>query len=1251
MVDTLTPAAGSRLPELPPSPEPAGWLRRLVGYCLRRRSDAVLAFGGALVSSSLAALTPLVARHVVDTVAAGSRASVTPWALLLVAAGVLRFAAGALRRYRAGRLGLDVQLDLRNDLLAAVQRLDGARQDAVATGQLVSRSISDLQLVQGLLFFVPNLTGNVLLFFVSLGIMLVLSPLLTLVALAVAPGLWLVATRSRRQLFPANWHAQQQAAEIAGAVEAAVTGVRVVKGFGQERRELARLERLSRSLFASRLRVVRISSVWNPLLQAVPSLGQVGILAFGGWLALRGSISLGTFLAFSAYIGSLVAPVRQLGALLVMGQQARAGVERVLEILDLQPSVQESPHARTLPADAPLGVELDDVTFGYDPDRPVLRGFSLRVRPGEAVALVGASGSGKSTVTELVSRLYDVQSGAVRVGGVDVRDLTLASLRGALGVVPEEAFLFSDTVRANLAYARPEASDEEVTAAALVAQADGFVRALPDGYDTRVGEQGLTLSGGQRQRVALARTLLADPRVLVLDDATSAIDPTTEGRIHEALRPLLAGRATLVVAHRRSTLALADRVAVLEGGRVVDVGTVDELDARSPVFRRLLSGELTPDDPGDHDDGAAEVAPAAAKPLRPTAARSLSTGAVAAPGGPGGMMAGLAAVPVTDSLRTLLDALPPATDEPAVDLAAAEASDLEFSLSRLLRPFALPLLLGLVLVGLDAAAQIAVPAIVRTAVDSGVTKHSEAVLLWAAAAAALVVSLDWGVNLLQQRVTGRTGERLLFVLRVKTFAHLQRLGLDYYERELAGRIMTRMTTDVDALSQFLQTGLTSAVISVLSLLGVLVAMLVLDAPLAGVLVATLPVLAVATFVFRRLSVPVYAESRERVSAVNAAFQEGVAGLRVTQLARREQRDSAAFAAAGKSYRDSRLRAQRYIAAYFPGVELLSEVATALVLLVGASRVREGSLSSGALIAFLLYVELFFAPVQQVSQVFDGYQQASVGLRRLRELLRTPTTTPWTADPEPVGRVRGELELDDVHFRYAEGSPEAIAGITLRIAAGEDVALVGATGAGKSTVLKLVARFYDPTSGAVRVDGVDLRRLDLEDYRQQLGYVPQEPYLFEGTVRDAIAYGRPDATDDDVRRAAEAVGADEMVRRLPGGYDAAVGERGRGLSAGQRQLLSLARAELVDPAVLLLDEATAALDLATEAAVREATARLRHRRTTLTVAHRLQSAARAGRVIVLDGGRVVEDGTHDELLGAGGAYAELWASYGAHRVTG
>ncbi|GAA3437859.1 ABC transporter ATP-binding protein [Kutzneria kofuensis] len=1186
-----------------------------------------MTLAGVAVSTACSVLAPLIGQRVIDRVIVAHLDPLTPYIVLLVLAGVIRFAAAATRQYFGGRLALDVQRELRADVFAATQRLDSARRDEMSSGQLLSRACTDVSLVQGLLDGLPMAAGTVLLFGGYLIVMLWLSPLLTAVALLVGPGLAIAAHLSHRTLFPASWAAQQQAGELAGILGENTAGVRVVRAFGQEERELSRFVAAAKVLFARRLRLVRLNSVFNPFLQSIPALGLVAVLLVGGWLALTGRVSLGVFVAFAAYMTQLVVPVRYLAGVITYGQQVLAGITRVFQVIDARPVVRDRPDAEPLPS--PRGrIDFDRVSFGYG-SGSVLADVSLRVDEGETIAVVGPSGSGKSTLALLLSRCRDVDSGAVRLDGQDVRDLELDSVRRAVAVVSEDPFLFHDTVRANIAFGRPDADDAEITAAARAAQADEFVQLLPAGYDTVLGEQGMALSGGQRQRIALARALLADPRVLVLDDATSAVDPVVEAEIHAALRERRGRGTTVVIAHRPSTLNLADRICVLDAGAVVDTGTHAELLERCPDYRRLMVDETTDQDFPD---------PWRQLPVTATARgdrRSLPS----VPHQAGGRLeSSPESLAATSELLAQVAALPPETDAPAVSDAAA--ADPGFGLRSLLRPFARGLLLSVALLGLVSVTELALPVIIRYGIDHGVTAHSGGVLTAATVIALLAVAVGAGLSLLETRVTGRTSERILYTLRVKIFAQLQRLGLDFHERQPAGALLTRMTADVDALANFLQNDLLNALVCGATFGGVLIVLFGLDVRLTLALLCVLPVLAVAAVLFRRRAPRLYGQARDEISMVTERIQESLAGLPVIQALRREDSVIAAFTAVNDRYRNTRVRTLRLIATYFPFVELIAEIATAIVLAVGAGAVAAGTLSTGTLVAFLLYVTMFFGPLLQLSQVIDGFQQASVGLRRTAGLLREPTP-PAPAHPVPVRRLRGEVCFDNVGFRYQSAERDAVRHLSFRVRAGETVAVVGRTGAGKSTLVKLLTRDYDAVTGAVLVDGVDVRDYDSVAYRRRLGVVPQEPYLFATTVRDNIAYGRPDATDAQIEDAARAVGAHAAISRLPEGYRTEVGEGGRALSAGQRQLIALARAYLIDPDLLVLDEATARLDRASESAYLAATASLAGSRTCVLVAHRLTTAARADRILVMRGGRIVEEGSHSELLAAHGEYAAMW----------
>ncbi len=1217
------------------------WAKRLAILVLSHRRNAFVALGASIAGMIISAIVPIVERTIIDKVVIAKSEPLDQWVIVLVGLGVVGFALSFVRRYAGGRLAFDVQHQLRNSIFDHLQRLDFARHDEMATGQLVSRANSDVGLVQGLLSFMPLLVGNVAMLLFAVVVMVVVSPPLALVEIASIPVLAFTSFKLRTSVFPASWDAQQKEGEVATVVEEAVTGVRVVKGFGMETRELEKLSNSAESLFRSRVRLVRLQSKLQAFLSFVPSLTQVGVLGFGGYLALHHHLSIGSFLLFSSYVVQIGAPVRQLSTLVSFSQQARAGAERIFDLLDANPIVQEAPDAVDFIASGGK-IEFRDVTFGYTKDNKVLDRFSLTVNSGETVALVGLSGSGKSTIALLVPRFYDPSQGSILLDDQEISTLKIDSLRSKVGVVFEESFLFSDTIRSNIAYGRPEATFEMVETAAKMAGADKFISEFENGYDEVVGERGLTLSGGQRQRISLARALLTNPEILILDDATSAVDSVTESDINLALARFKKNKTVLLIAHRRSSLSLANRIVLIDGGKVLAEGSHDYLMAKSSLYRSLFEGDSESLNENASIAPAPLVNPKPAVPLQSVAPRISSPRAGGGSGGGRGMMG--VALTATPELLQALEKLSPANDEHKVDLKDQAKPRGSFSLGELVRPFRIGLLVGLLLVALDTGLTILGPIFTKTGIDSGVLVGSRSVLILAFSGYLISAVADlfvmWGENF----ITGRTSERLLLALRVRIFSHLQRLGMDFYESEMGGRIMTRMTTDVDALSNLLQTGLINALVSILSFVGVAIALLVMSPRLTLYAFAVIPPLALATIWYQRASSKAYSVARERIAEVNANLQEGLSGVRVAQAFRRQAKNSRDFSKVSGDYRDARVNAQKLVAIYFPFILLLSDLASALILGAGTGLVHAQVIKVGVLIAFSLYMDQLFAPLQQLSQTFDQWQQARVSMTQISKLMEKRIATPIQDHPAQAGHLRGEIVFDDVHFCYPNSSAEALAGMDLVIEPGESVALVGSTGAGKSTVVKLIERFYDPSSGSVKIDGIDLRQYDLGDYRRKLGFVPQEPFLFTGTIAENISYANSDATMSQIEQSARAVGAHEFISALPGGYSFFVAERGNAISAGQRQLVALARAHLANPVILLLDEATANLDLATESKVNSALGVLSKGRTTIIVAHRLPTAARADRIIVVENGVVAESGSHRELIARDGIYKSMWESF-------
>ena len=571
-------------------------LRRLLTFLRPYRRSLWWSLGLAWLAMGMTVLIPWLLGEAVNAIESGDRSKLLPLAGGIVLAGILRLALTASRRVVAGRVSLGVEYDLRQRFYGHLQQLELGFFDAQQTGQLMSRATVDLQSIRfflgyGLIFITQNLLTIIL----ASAVMLAVNPVLALLALSPLPLLVFTARRYNRVSRPALQEGQQRVAELTADAEESVSGIRVIKAFAREDYVKAGFGETVQRVFDQSIFTTRQRAFYTPTMAFLPSIGIAVVLFFGGREVVNGSISLGEFTAFYTYLLILSSPVRVLGSALGMAQRAVASGNRLFEIIDREPTLVQAPDAKPLPEGGGGAIAMDDVTLVYPTAQAgdaSLMDVNLSVAPGKTVALVGPTASGKTSLAALVARLYDVTSGEVEVDGIDVREVELASLRSQVSFVADDSFLFSDTVANNIAYANVDASREEIETAARRAQAAGFIEQLPEGYDTIVGERGLTLSGGQRQRVAIARALLAEPRILILDDATSSVDATTEAKIKQGLREAMEGRTTLIVAHRLSTISLADEIVVMDEGRIVDSGTHEELLARCSLYSEIAEKGL-----------------------------------------------------------------------------------------------------------------------------------------------------------------------------------------------------------------------------------------------------------------------------------------------------------------------------------------------------------------------------------------------------------------------------------------------------------------------------------------------------------------------------------------------------------------------------------------------------------------------------------------------------------------------------------
>ena len=977
----------------------------------------------------------------------------------------------------------------------------------------------------------------------------------------------------------------------------AVQGLPTLKAFGQSKAHGAMLATKARALSDATFWVLALNVLTRGITDLGTALGAAAALALGAWRVSHGQMNFEALVIVLMAGTEIFRPLRDLRAVLHQGLNAQSAADGIGALLDAPvtaPSVpaHPSPASGLTPA-----IVFDDVCFAYPGGRkPAHNHLSFTIDAGERVGIVGPSGSGKSSIVRLLSRLHDPQSGAVRIGGQDFRNLDPDAVRRMIAVVSQDTWLFHGSVEDNLRLGCPDASEASVAAAAKAANAHEFILGLPDGYRTQIGERGAQLSGGQRQRLAIARALLRDAPILILDEALSAVDAENEAIIQQALDRLMTGRTTLILAHRLSSVIGADRILVLDDGAVVQSGTHAALMAQEGPYRRLMGPQMAE----ARDSELVLAAPEHRKATEDTAGEAVVTS----------IAADASQVGWPETIRTLLTVVRPYKGQMGVVMICG-----------ILRVIAF--------IGVGVLGALLLGAVRNGAPTSGLVT-----------ALLIVAPLAGVLHWLESWIAHAMAYALLAEMRIDLFRKLDALAPAYLLRRRSGDLVALATQDVETVEYFFAHTIAPAIVAFLVPAAVTIALLAIAWPLA---------FALAPFLFYAAASPM--RGRQRIDGLGSAARGALGGLSayvsetiqgmgelVAFNAAGRRRDG--FMAAVRQYQATRLTLLADLSFQTSALEVATGLGGLAVAAAGAVLVRDGMISAAMLPLLVLISVAAFLPVSEIAQVGRQLADTIASTRRLHVVHAEPEAI-RDGTREPAARAGGSaIVFQDVTFIYPGRSRPALSEVSFEIPAGATVALVGPSGAGKTTIANLLLRFWDPQSGRILLDGIAPPELTLDGLRGRIALVAQDTYLFNDTLEANVRLARPDATREQVSLALSRAALAEFVAGLPEGLATRVGERGVQLSGGQRQRIAIARAFLKDAPLLVLDEATSHLDTISEQAVRSALDRLMVDRTTIVVAHRLSTIRAADLILVLDGGRLVESGTHGALMTRGGAYARL-----------